>query len=42
MRTAMLIGFPCAVGMFALAEPILHLLYPSQPAEATAAAPTLR
>ena len=42
MRTAMLISFPCAVGMFSLAEPILHLLYPSQLAEATASVPTLR
>lgn len=42
MRVAMLISFPCAVGMFALAEPILHMLYPNQLAEATASVPTLR
>ncbi len=42
MRAAMLISFPCAIGMFALAEPILHLLYPSQLAEASASVPTLR
>lgn len=42
MRAAMLISFPCAVGMFSLAEPILHMLYPSQLAEATASVPTLR
>lgn len=42
MRAAMLISFPCAVGMFALAEPILHMLYPMQLAEATASVPTLR
>ena len=27
LRAGMIVGFPCAVGMFALAEPILHLLY---------------
>lgn len=44
MRTAMIIGFPCAAGMFALAEPILKLLYltPDTAAEITAAVPTLR
>ncbi len=42
MRSAMLISFPCAVGMFSLAEPILHLLYPRKLAEATAAVPTLQ
>lgn len=44
MRTAMIIGFPCAAGMFALAEPILTLLYytPDRAAEITAAAPTLQ
>ena len=40
MRASMIIGFPCAVGMFSLAEPILHLLYPKQLAGATAAVPT--
>ena len=42
MRASMLISFPCAVGMFVMAEPILHLLYPKQLAEATATVPTLR
>lgn len=42
MRAAMMISFPCAVGMFALAEPILHMFYPRQLAEATASVPTLR
>ena len=41
MRAAMLIGFPCMVGMFSMAKPILLLLYPSQVQEATDAAPTL-
>ena len=42
MRASMIISFPCAVGMFALAEPILHLLYPMQLEEASATVPTLR
>ncbi|MBQ4649813.1 MAG: polysaccharide biosynthesis protein [Firmicutes bacterium] len=43
MRAAMLVGFPCAVGMFTLAEPILVLLYytPERAAEIEAAVPTL-
>ena len=36
-----LIAFPCAVGMFALAKPILILLYPGQIEEAIEASPTL-
>ena len=36
-----LIAFPSAVGMFALAKPILILLYPGQMDEAIEAAPTL-
>ena len=44
MRSAMIIGFPCAVGIFSLAHPILSLLYrdPERAAEVAAAAPTLR
>lgn len=41
MRTTMIMGFPCAFGIFALAEPILLLLYPKQAASAMTAAPTL-
>lgn len=41
LRLTMIVGFPCAVGMFALAEPILLLLFSSRPAEAIASAPTL-
>ena len=40
-RLTMLIAFPCAIGIFALAKPILWLMYPARIAEATAAAPTL-
>ena len=44
MRSAMIIGFPCAVGIFSLAHPILSLLYrdPDRAAEVAAAAPTLQ
>lgn len=41
MRAAMIIGFPCTLGMTVLAKPILLLLYPNQVAEATQAVPTL-
>ena len=41
LRLTMIVGFPCAVGMFALAQPILLLLFSSRPAEAIASAPTL-
>jgi len=30
LRTSMLIGLPCSVGMCILAEPILHLLFPNE------------
>ena len=40
MRAGMIVGFPCAVGMFALAEPILHLLYKNK-AEGSEAAKML-
>jgi stage V sporulation protein B len=38
---AVLLGMPCAVGLFVLAEPILLLLYSSQEAAAISAAPCL-
>lgn len=41
MRTAMLIGLPCALGLMTLAEPIMRLLYPFQKASALSAAPSL-
>lgn len=40
-RTTMIMAFPCAFGIFALAEPIMLLLYPAQKASAIAAVPTL-
>ncbi len=40
-RTTMIMAFPCALGIFALAEPIMILLYPEQKASAVAAVPTL-
>ncbi len=41
LRATMIVGFPCAVGLFVLAEPILLLLFGSRPEEAVASAPTL-
>lgn len=41
MRTAMLIGLPCALGLMTLSEPIMRLLYPFQKASAISAAPNL-
>ena len=41
IRTTLIMAFPCALGIFALAEPILRLLYIKQQASAVAAAPTL-
>ncbi len=41
MRTAMLIGLPCAFGLMTLAEPIMTLLYPFQYDSAVNAAPNL-
>jgi stage V sporulation protein B len=41
LRTAMLAGFPCAVGLLVLAQPIMTLLYPFQRESALAAAPIL-
>lgn len=40
-RMTMIMAFPCAFGIFALAEPIMLLLYPAQKASAIAAVPTL-
>lgn len=41
LRMALILGMPCAFGLFALAEPILVLLYPAQKASAISAAPCL-
>lgn len=41
LRTAMIAGFPCAVGLMVLAEPIMLLLYPFQRESALDAAPIL-
>lgn len=41
LRTSVILGLPCALGLFALAEPILVLLYPAQKASAISAAPCL-
>ena len=43
MRAAMIVGFPCAVGMFTLAGPILELLYWTEEtaAQVEAAVPTM-
>lgn len=41
IRTSMIIGMPCALGIMALAEPILLLLFPKEPAGVASAAPTL-
>lgn len=40
-RASMIIGMPCAIGMMVLAEPILLLLFPKEPAGVASAAPTL-
>ncbi|MDD4564559.1 MAG: polysaccharide biosynthesis protein [Eubacteriales bacterium] len=41
IRSAILVGLPCALGMMTLAEPIMLLLYPLQKASAVSAAPCL-
>lgn len=41
IRTAILIGLPCAFGLMTLSEPIMRLLYPMQKASAISAAPCL-
>ena len=41
LRMSVILGLPCALGLFALAEPILVLLYPAQQASAANAASCL-
>ncbi|HZK02385.1 MAG TPA: polysaccharide biosynthesis protein [Anaerovoracaceae bacterium] len=41
LRTALILGLPCALGLMILAEPIMLLLYPAQKASAISAAPSL-
>ncbi len=41
-RITSLIALPAGAGLFALAQPVLALLYPSQPAEVAVSAPILR
>lgn len=41
IRTSIIIGLPCALGLMTLAEPIMLLLYPMQKASAVSAAPCL-
>ncbi|QOX65593.1 polysaccharide biosynthesis protein [Anoxybacterium hadale] len=41
IRTAIIIGLPCAFGLMTLSEPIMRLLYPMQKASAISAAPCL-
>lgn len=41
LRMAVILGLPCAVGLFVMAEPILVLLYPTQQSSAVSAAPCL-
>ena len=38
LRMAMIIGFPCAAGLFVLAEPVMLLLFPAQKESAVSAA----
>lgn len=41
VRTAIMIGLPCALGLMTLSEPIMLLLFPFQKASAVSAAPCL-
>ena len=41
LRTSLIIGLPCALGLMTLSEPIMLLLYPAQKASAISAAPSL-
>lgn len=41
LRLSIIIGFPCAVGLMSLSEPIMLLLYPLQRESAVSAAPCL-
>ena len=40
-RTTMIMGFPCALGLFVIAEPILKLMYFRQPKSCEEAAPIM-
>ena len=42
IKTMMVVAYPCAIGIIALAGPILHLLYPAQPDEVEMAIPLLQ
>lgn len=42
MKSLMLISFPCMVGLFVMAHPVLDLLYPARPREIDLAAPILQ
>ena len=41
LRTSLILGLPCALGLMTLSEPIMLLLYPAQRASAVSAAPSL-
>ena len=41
LRTALIVGFPCAAGLITLAKPIMLTLYPSRPESAISAAGAL-
>lgn len=41
LRSAIMIGLPCALGLMTLSEPIMRLLYPMQQQSAVSAAPCL-
>ena len=41
LRTAIIIGLPCSLGLMTLSEPIMLLLYPMQKASAVSGAPCL-
>lgn len=41
LRTSIIIGMPCALGLMTLSYPIMQLLYPLQKASAASAAPAL-
>jgi Membrane protein involved in the export of O-antigen and teichoic acid len=41
IRTAIIIGLPCSLGLMTLSEPIMLMLYPMQKASAASAAPCL-
>lgn len=42
MKSLMLVSFPCMVGLFVMAHPVLDLLYPARPSEIDLAAPILQ